>query len=97
VDVRRVVAGDEDRVPAVAAHQRVELVLGDAGEHGRVGDLVAVQVQDRQDRAVVDRVEELVGVPARRQRTGLGLAVADDARDDEVGLSNAAPNACEIA
>src|SRR5256885_6597112 len=30
------------------------------------------------------RVQELVRVPARRQRPRLGLAVADDARDEEV-------------
>jgi hypothetical protein len=40
-----------DRV-AVALKQRGELVVGDAGQHGRVGDLVAVQVQDRQHGAV---------------------------------------------
>ena len=64
--VVRVVAGDVDRVVAVAAQQVVEFGLRHAGQHGRVGDLVAVEVQDRQDGAVVDRVEELVGVPGRR-------------------------------
>jgi hypothetical protein len=43
-------------------------------------------VQDRQHRAVAARVEELVRVPARRERPGLGLAVADDAGDDELGV-----------
>ena len=75
----RVVAGDVDRFVAVAAQQVVQLRLGEAGEHGGVGDLVAVQVQDGQHRPVVDRVEELVGVPGRRQRPGLRLAVADHA------------------
>src|SRR6185437_16317930 len=36
--------------------------------------------------AVGDRVEELVRVPAGREGPGLGLAVADDAGDDEVGV-----------
>ena len=36
--------------------------------------------------AVADRVEELVAVPAGGQRPGLGLAVADDAGDDQVGV-----------
>ena len=80
----RVVAGDVDRLVAVAAQQGVELGLGDPGQHGRVGDLVAVEVQDRQDRAVVDRVEELVGVPGRGQRPGLRLAVADHAGDQQI-------------
>ncbi len=80
------VAFDPVRLPAVAAHQHVELVVRYAGEHRRPGDLVAVQVQDRQHRAVACGVEELVGVPARRQRPGLGLAVADDAGDQQVGV-----------
>src|SRR5439155_26568667 len=32
------------------------------------------------------RVQELVRVPARRERPRLGLAVADDARDEQVGV-----------
>ncbi|CAM5712745.1 hypothetical protein SVIOM342S_06325 [Streptomyces violaceorubidus] len=84
VDGGGVVAGDVDRVVAVAAQELVQLALGEAGEHRRVGDLVAVEVQDRQDGSVVHRVEELVGVPGRRQRAGLRLAVADHAGDHQV-------------
>ncbi len=36
-----------DRLPAVARHERVELLAGDARQHGRAGDLVAVEVQNR--------------------------------------------------
>ena len=84
VHVLRVVALDEDRPVPVALEQRGELVVRDLRQHGRVGDLEAVQVQDGQDGAVARRVEELVAVPARGERTGLGLAVADDAQHDEV-------------
>jgi hypothetical protein len=69
---------------AVAAHQVVELLVGDAGEHGGPGDLVAVEVEDGEHGAVVDGVEELVRVPARGEGAGLGLAVADDAGGDQV-------------
>ena len=82
----RLVALDEQRLPAVPAEERDELVLRDPGEHGRVRDLVAVQVQDRQHGAVGPRVQELVRVPAGGQRARLGLAVADDAGDDQVGV-----------
>ena len=79
---------------AVPGQQRGQLVVADPGEHGRVGDLVAVEVQDRQHRAVAGRVEELVGVPGGGQRPGLRLAVADDAgRPPGPGLSSAAPYA----
>ena len=65
--------------------------LRDAGEEAGVGDLVAVQVQDRQHAAVAGRVEELVAVPAGGERPGLGLAVADDAGDDQVRVVERGP------
>ena len=43
-------------------------------------------MQDREHRPVVGRVEELVGVPAGGERPGLGLPVADHARDGQVGV-----------
>ena len=51
-----------------------------------IGDLVAVQVEDRQHRAVADRIDELVGMPGRGERTGLGLAIAHHAGDDQIGI-----------
>ena len=83
VDALRVVARDEPRRVPVALHQRAQLVLRDPREHRRVGDLVAVEVQHRQYGTVAGRVEELVRVPARRERTGLRLAVADHTADDQ--------------
>ena len=82
---------DEVRRPAVAAEQLVQFLVGDAGEDGRVGDLVAVQVQDRQHHPVADRVEELVGMPCGGQWAGLGFAVADDAGDDQVRIVERGP------
>ncbi len=70
--------GHEQRLVAVAAHQRLELLFGDAREDGRVRDLVAVQMQDRKHGPVDPRVQEFVRMPARGQRARLGLAVADD-------------------
>ena len=70
----------------VALKELGELVTADAGEDRGVGDLPAVEVQDRQHRSVVRRVEELVGVPARRERAGLRFPVSDDARDEQIGI-----------
>ena len=67
VHLRRVIAADDHRLMAVATHQLKELALRDAGEHRRVGDLVAVEMKDGQHRTVASRVEELVRVPASRQ------------------------------
>ena len=41
-------------------------------------------MQDREDGAVRRRIQELVRVPARGQWPGLGLAVADDAGDEQL-------------
>ena len=82
---------DEVRLVAVADEKALQLLAADPSEHGRIGDLVAVQVQDRQNGAVGGRVEELVGVPGGRERAGLGLAVAHDARDDEIGIVERGP------
>ena len=60
--------------------------MRDAGQHGRVGDLVAVQVQDGQHRTVGGGVEELVRMPAGSQWPGFGLAVADDAGDHQIWI-----------
>ena len=88
---RGVVALDEIRLMAVAAHQVGQLLVADAGQQRGVGDLVAVEVQDRQHRAVASRVQELVGMPARGQRAGLRFAVAHDAGDDQSGVVEGRP------
>ena len=54
--------------------------------YGRVGNFVPVEMQDRQHRAIGGRIEELIGMPRRGQRSGLRLAIADDASDDEIGI-----------
>jgi hypothetical protein len=48
-------------------------------------------MQDRQHGAVGYRIEELVRVPCGGQRTGLRLAVADDAGDYEIGIVERRP------
>src|SRR5262249_61530306 len=76
------VSFDEVRRVAVAAQELLQLLVADPGQHGRVGNLVAIEMEDRQDDTVRHWIQELVGVPARRQRSGLGLPVAYDAGDD---------------
>jgi hypothetical protein len=77
---------DHLRLPAVAPQQREEILLRDPGEDRRVRDLVAVQVEDRQHDPVAACVEQLVRVPARRERAGLRLTVSNDAHDEQVGI-----------
>ena len=65
--------------------------LRDAGEEAGVGDLVAVQVEDREYAPVSGRIEELVAVPAGCEGSGLRLAVADDTGDDQVRVVERRP------
>ena len=83
---RGLVTLDEVGRPAVAAQQLLQFLARDARQQRRVGDLVAVEMQDRQHRAVGHRIEKLVRMPCRGERTGLRFAVADDAGDDEIGI-----------
>jgi hypothetical protein len=48
-------------------------------------------MQNREDTAIARRVKEFVAVPTRGERAGFGFAIANNAGDDQVGLSNAAP------
>ena len=63
-----------------------QFLAADAVKHGRIGDLVAVQVQYRQHCAIAHRIDELVGMPAGGQCAGFGFAVADHAGNDQVGI-----------
>ena len=72
--------------PPVSAEQLFQFLAGDAGQDGRVGNLVAVEMQDRQHRTVGCRIEKLVGMPRRGQWSGFSLAVADDAGNNEIGI-----------
>ena len=77
--------------PAAAAQELLQLLMLDAGQDGRVADLVAVEVQDRQHGPVGNGIEELVGMPRGRQGTRLRLAIADDAGNDQIGIVEHSP------
>src|SRR3954471_4112638 len=63
----------------------MDVVVGGPAEHGRPGDLVAVEVQDRQDGAVAGGIEEADALPRTFERRGLRLTVADHTGDQQVG------------
>ncbi len=81
-----IVAREREGLVSVAAHEVFEFFMGNTGEDGGIGDLVAVEVEDGEHGAVGGGVEELVGVPAGGEGAGFRFAVADDAGDDEVGV-----------
>src|SRR5215217_4337 len=80
VDSLRVVTLHEQRLVTVALEERVQLLVRDPRQDSWIGDLVAVQMKHGQHGAVSRRIDELVRVPARCKRAGLGLTVADYAQ-----------------
>ena len=82
----RIVALDEERLVPISEEEMPDLLVAHPSQDGRIGDLVAVQMQDRQHRAIMRRIQELVGMPGRRERAGFGFAVADDAGCDQIGI-----------
>ena len=58
----------------------------DAGQDGRIADLVAIEVQDREHGSIGNWVEKLVGLPCGRQGPRFCFTVADDTSDDQIGI-----------
>ena len=81
---RRLIALHEAGLPATATEETLHLLVGHTGEDGGVCDFKAVQVQDRQHRAVGNGIGELVAVPGGSQRAGLRLAVGHHAGGDRI-------------
>ena len=82
----RVIAFHKVGCPATAPQELLQFLVFDAGQHGRVADLVAIEVQDRQHGSIGDRVEELVGMPCGRQGTGFRLAIANDTGNNQIRI-----------
>ena len=80
------VALDEIRLPAVAAEQLQQFVARHASQHGGIGDLVAVQMQNRQHRTVAYRIQKLVDMPARSQRSSFRFAVSHHATRQQIRI-----------
>ena len=59
--------------------------------HRGAGNFVAVQMQNRQHRAIARGIQKLDALPASLQRTRLSFAVADHARHDQIGIVERRP------
>src|SRR5215469_3886691 len=82
---------DEIWLVTIALEELPQLVVGNTRQETGIGNLVAVQMKDRQHHSVAGWIEELVPVPTGGQRAGLGFAVAHDARDDQVRVVERCP------
>ena len=83
VHVFWVVAFNKVRIPAVAAEELLEFFVFNTCQKGRVTDLVAVKVKNRQYCAVSFRVQELVRVPSSGKWASFGFAVTNNTSSDE--------------
>ena len=83
VHVFGVLAFDEIGPVAVSLEKVFKLFVAYPGEQGRIGDLVAVEMEDRQHCAVALRIQEFVRMPGSRHRSRFRFAVAHHAAGDE--------------
>ena len=60
--------------------------MGDACQHGRIGNFVSIQMQNRQDSAIRLGIQKLVGMPGRGQWPRFRLAVTDDAGRNQIRI-----------
>ena len=77
---------DEIRFVAHALEELLQLVLRNACQETRVGDLVAIQVEDRQHTTIASRIEKLVAVPTRSQRARFRFTVSHNTSHDQIRI-----------
>jgi hypothetical protein len=82
----RIITFHEARRPAATFKKIGQIVAIDPGEDRWVADLIAIEMQDRQHRAVGDGAQKLVGLPSGREWPGFGLTVTDDAGNNQIGI-----------
>src|SRR4029079_11643734 len=83
---RRIVSADSERLVTVAAHPLLQFGMRNSRKQGRIRDLVSVQVKYLKHRALGGRIEKFIGMPTGGQRTGLSLAVANYAGNNQIWI-----------
>src|SRR5262249_12163553 len=71
---------------SISLEKACECLVGETPKHGRVSDLVTIQMEDWQDRSIRFRIQKFVRVPACRQRPRFALTVADDAAGQQIRI-----------
>src|SRR5437867_2189169 len=84
VGLSRLLCLDKKGRVAIPSEKAFQFLIRNPAENRRAGDFISVEMQDRQDCAVANGIEEFIRVPARGQWAGFSLAVPDDARGDEI-------------
>jgi hypothetical protein len=82
----RVVALDEVRVVPLAAQETRDLLVAAPAQNGRPGDLVAVEMQNRQHGPVARRIQEVGALPGSLERRRLRFPVAHHGHREQIGI-----------
>ena len=84
--LRRIVALDKVDLVAVPFEHARELIVGVAPEYCGARNFVTVEMEYRQHGAVAHRIEKLYALPSAFERRGFRFAIADHARDNQIGI-----------
>ena len=82
----RIIPTDIMRRPSVPTQQLIQLFMADARKQCRVGDFIAVEMQDGQHRPIRRWMNEFIRMPSGGQRPGFGFTITDHAGDDELWI-----------
>ena len=82
----RIIALNKVRFVTTPSVQRPQICVAGSSLSSRAGNLVAVEVQNRQDRTVPDGIKKVDRLPASLERAGLGFAVTYYAGNNQIGI-----------
>ena len=88
---RRLISLDKIRIPPIPAHQLLQLLLRNPRQHRRIGDLITIEMQNRQHHPIALRIQKLIRMPRRRQRPRLRLAITHHARRNQIRIIHHRP------
>src|SRR5580698_3245302 len=87
----RIIAFDEIRLVPITGEQCFQFFMWDAREDSGIRDLVAIEVQHRQDRSISNWIQKFIRMPRGCKRTSFRLAVAYRDGDDEIRIVESCP------
>src|SRR6266404_2011550 len=88
---QRMVAFNKVRLVPIAFEKVRKLVFRYPGQHGGTGNLVAVQMKNRQDRTITQWVQEFVRVPTGGKWARLSLAITYNTTHQQIRIIKCGP------
>ena len=94
VNLLRIISLNEIRVVAIPSKELFQFSVADASQYGRVGNFVAVKMENGQNGAVVDGIQKLFECQLVANGPVSASPSPTTQATSKSGLSNAAPYAC---